>query len=138
MTSNRLKFNTDNTNIILLRSCLQLKTIKRRIVHLNGVVISVYTTALCLRVLNVSELTIAAFIKRFTAFIMFVNFPISVGSRNRGHKTLVYAFVISRVDYSNSIFGSARGVYLSPLQSVVNAAVRLRPKHDHMTDSLRD
>ena len=40
-------------------------------------------------------------------------------------KTLVYAFVSSRIDYCNSILAGVRGQLLQRLQSLQNAAARL-------------
>ena len=54
-------------------------------------------------------------------------------------KTVVHAFVSSRVDYCNSVFSLARAKHL--LQSVLNAAARVisrRKKYDHITDVVRD
>ena len=56
-------------------------------------------------------------------------------------RTLVHAFVISCVDYCNSIFGSTSAVHLRSLHCVLNAAARLiikRRKFDRITDSLCD
>ena len=54
---------------------------------------------------------------------------------------LVHAFVSSRVDYCNSVFGLIRAKHLHPLQSVLNFAARIisrRSKYDHISDSIRD
>ena len=56
-------------------------------------------------------------------------------------KTLVHAFVSSRVDYCNSLYyGATEGVH-KKLQSVLNAAARLvtgQRRHEHISSSLRD
>ena len=52
-------------------------------------------------------------------------------------KTVVHSFVSIHVDYCNSVFSLARAKHLRPLQSVLNAAVRViskRQKYDHITD----
>ena len=54
---------------------------------------------------------------------------------------LVHSFVVSRVDYCNSILSGARDVLTDRIQSVLNAAARLiyeRRRFDHVTDILRD
>ena len=56
-------------------------------------------------------------------------------------KVVVDAFVSSRVDYCNSVFSLVRVKHLRPLQSVLNAAVRVisrRRKYDNISDIVRD
>ena len=56
-------------------------------------------------------------------------------------RSSTYAFVISRVDYCNSFFGSTSAVHLRPLHCVLNAAARSivkRRKFGRITDSIRD
>ena len=56
-------------------------------------------------------------------------------------RTLVHAFIISHMDYCNSVFGSTSAVHLRPLQSVLNAAARLivqKQQFDCITASIRD
>ena len=102
------------------------------------------TTVTCLGVFIDSELTFAAHIKRLTGRCFYqlrqlhtVRCALSVEAA----RTLVHTFVINRVDYFNSTFGSTSAVYLRPLQYVLNAAAHLivkRRKFDRITDSLRD
>src|SRR5664279_2428007 len=40
-------------------------------------------------------------------------------------KTLIHAFILSRVDYCNSVYNGACACHLRPLQSVLHAAARL-------------
>jgi len=61
-------------------------------------------------------------------------------NRTDAMKTLVYAFVSSRIDYCNSIFAGVSGQQLQMLQSVQNAAARLvtgARRSDRMTPILR-
>ena len=54
---------------------------------------------------------------------------------------LVHSFVVSRVDYCNSILSGAPAVLTDRIQSVLNAAARLiyeRGRFDYVTDILRD
>ena len=56
-------------------------------------------------------------------------------------KTLVNAFVGSRLDYCNSLLAGATGILLTKLQSIQNAAARLitrTRKFDSITPVLRD
>src|ERR1700733_9188686 len=55
--------------------------------------------------------------------------------------TLVNSFLVSRVDYCNSLLSGLPTCQLERLQSVLNSAARLiygRTKSDHVTDLLRD
>ena len=55
--------------------------------------------------------------------------------------TVVHAFIASRVDYRNSVFGNASAVRLYPLQSVLHAAARVvtrNRKYDHISETIRD
>ena len=103
----------------------------------------VSTTVTCLGVLIDSEPTFAAHIKRLIGRCFYqlrqlrtVRRALSVDAA----RTFLRAFVISRVDYCNSIFGFTSAVH-RPLQCVINAAARSivkRRKFDKITDSLRD
>ena len=72
-----------------------------------------------------------------TSFVSTVRHALSVEAA----RTLVHAFVISRVNYSNSIFESTSAVHLRPLHCVLNAPARFvvkRRKFDCITESLHD
>ena len=56
-------------------------------------------------------------------------------------KTLLNAFITSRIDYCNSVFSRVAVTHLRPLQSVLNAAARLivkKRKYDPITATIRD
>ena len=56
-------------------------------------------------------------------------------------KTLVNAFITSRIDYCNSVFSRVTVTHLHPLQSVLNAAAQLivkKRKYDPITATIRD
>ena len=56
-------------------------------------------------------------------------------------KTLVNAFITSRIDYCNSVFSRVAVIHLRPLQSVLNAAAQLivkKRKYDLITVTIRD
>ena len=56
-------------------------------------------------------------------------------------KTLLNAFVVTRLDYCNSLLAGVPSCQLDRLQSVFNAAARLvcrASRHDHITPLLRD
>ena len=104
----------------------------------------VYIQATCLGVLVDDEMTFAAHIRRLTGRcfcqlrqLRTVRRALTVDAA----RTLVHAFIIGRVDYCNSVFGSTSAVRLRPLQLVLNAAARLivrKQKFDRITASKRD
>jgi len=56
-------------------------------------------------------------------------------------KTMVHAFVTSRVDYCNSVLHRVSAANVQPLQNVLNAAARIilrKRKFDHITADARD
>ena len=56
-------------------------------------------------------------------------------------KAVVHAFVLSHVDYCNSVFSLFRVKHLRPFQSVLNSAARVisrRRKYDHISAVVRD
>ena len=56
-------------------------------------------------------------------------------------KTVVHAFITSRVDYCNSVFGKASAVHLQPLQSVLHTAARVitwKRKYSHISAIICD
>ena len=144
MCSNRLKLNTDKTDIILLGTRQQIEKANFHSVQLGGNDVHLSTTVTCLRVSIDSGLTFSAHMKRLTGRCFCLLCQLRTIRRALlvdAARTLVHAFVISRVDYCNCIFGSTSAVHLPPLQCVLNAAARLivkRWKIDHINDSLRD
>ena len=56
-------------------------------------------------------------------------------------KTLINAFITSRIDYCNSVFSRVEVTHLRPLQSVLITAARLivkKSKYDPITATIRD
>src|SRR5664279_225457 len=56
-------------------------------------------------------------------------------------KTIVHAFIASRIDYCNSILHGMSATHMRPLQNVLNAAARLvlrKRKFDHITAAARN
>ena len=131
-------------DFILLGARQQIEKANFHSVQLSGIDIHLSTTVRCLGVLIDSELTFSAHIKRLTGRCFYqlrqlcaVHYAILVEAA----QTLVHAFVISRMDYCNTIFRFMSAVHLRPLQCVFNAATRLivkRKKFDRITDFLHD
>ena len=139
MCSSRLKLNADKMDFIL-----QIEKANFHSVQLGGIDVHLSTTITCLGVLIDSERTLSAHIKRLTGRCFYQLRQLRTVRRAlsiEAGRMLVHAFVISLVDYSNSIFRSTSTVHLHPLQCVLNAAARMivkRRKFNRITDSLRD
>ena len=142
--SNRLKLPTDKTANIILRTRQQIEKPNFHSIKLDGIVVHLPTTFACPGVLIDSELSFSAHIKRLTGrcFYQFRQLrSVRRAQSVEAARTLVHAFVNSRVDYCNSIFWSTSAVHLRPSQCILNAAVPLIVKRwnfDRITDSLRD
>ena len=144
MSSNRLKLNLDKTDFILLGTYQQLAKINCKSIKISGCYIPISNQATCLIVLVDDEMTFAARIRRLTSRCFYqlrqlwsVRRALTV----EAIRMLVHAFIISHVDYCNSVFGSTSAVHLRPLQSVLNTAARLiirKQKFDRTTDSIQD
>ena len=91
-----------------------------------------------------SDLSMASHVSRTVSTCFFQLRQIKSIRRNlpiEAAKTLVNAFVVSRLDYCNSTFAGLPGYQFCRLQSVMNAAVRLifgTPRFTHITPLLRD
>ena len=140
--SNRLKLSINKTDFILLGTRQQIE--KANSVQLGGICIHSSTIVTCLLVLNDNELTFSAHIKRLTGRCFYQLHQLHTVHRAlsvEAARTLLHAFVISRMNYCNSIFRSMSAVHLRSLQCVLHAAARLivkRLKFDRITDTLRD
>jgi len=90
------------------------------------------------------QLTFASHIGRLSARCFYQLRQLRVIRRTlteEAAKTLVHAFIISRIDYCNSVLSDVSKVHLSKLQSVLHAAARLitrKQKYDHISATVRD
>ena len=80
-----------------------------------------------------------------TCWKMFLLFAVVVhcspDTENRCSQDSSPCFIISCVDYYNSVFGNASAVHLYPLQSVLHAAARVitrNRKYDHIPATIHD
>ena len=111
---------------------------------LDGVEIELCTELVCLGVVFNPELTLAVHIRWLAGKCFYHLWQLLTVRRTLtkdAAKTLVHAFITSRVDYCNSVFGNASAVYLYPLQSVLHAAARVimqKIKYDHISASICD
>ena len=144
MSTNRSKLNTDKTQFILLGTKQQLVKVKRKSVSLDGVDIPFSDDVTCLGVVFNNELKCCTHIKRLAGKCFYhlrqmrsVRRSLSVDPA----KTLVNAFITSRIDYCNRVFTRVGVTHLRPLQSIQNAAARLivkKRKYDPITATIRD
>ena len=129
MASNRLKLNEDKTQIIWLGTWHQLnKTLPQTLTLQNGTVLQFSIAVKNLGILINSQLTkvdhIAA-ICRSGFFQLRQLRSIRQSLTPAAVKTLVPAFISSRLDYCNQLFVGVTGRLLDKLQSLQNAAARL-------------
>ena len=154
--ANRLKLNTDKTQLILLGTRQQLVKVKRKSVSLGGVDIPFSDDVSCLGVVFDNELKFSTGvvfdnelkfstqIRRLTGKCFYhlrqmrsVRRSLSVDAA----KALVNAFITSRIDYFNSVISQVTVTHLRPLQSVLNAAARLivkKRKYDSIRATIPD
>ena len=111
---------------------------------LDGVEIEFWTELVCLGVVFNPELTFAVHIRRLAGKCFYHLRQWCTVRRTLttdAVKTLVHAFITSRVNYCNSVFGNASAVHLYPLQSVLHAAARIisrKRKYNHISETIRD
>ena len=117
LTSNRLKLNADKTDFILLETREQLDKVNLTSIDLDGVKIAVSKKVKCLGFTVDGEPTFAALIKCLAGRCFYQLRQLRTVRRSlsvEAGRTLVHAFVISRVDYCNSVFGSTCVTHLKP------------------------
>jgi len=144
MFQNRLKLNPDKTQFVWFGTRQRLKKITIKSITLGSASINIEDSATVLGVTLDSELTMLPHIKQSVKSCFFQ--LRSLWSIRRFitrdiAKTLVHAFVLSKVDYCNSALSGVAMCNLRRLQSVMNAAARfisMRRKFDHISDFLHD
>ena len=102
---------------------------------IDGVDIEFCTELVCLSVGFDPELTLAVHIRRLAGKCFYHLRQLRTVRQiltTDAAKPLVHAFITSRVDYCNSVFGNASAVHLYPLQSVLHAAA-----HRHAEKKVR-
>jgi len=144
MSANRLKLNKDKTQFIWLGTSHQLSKLDCLTITLGGVAIHVSTEAMCLGVLLDSTPAFAPHVRRVSVKSFYHLRQLKTVRRSLSDaaaKTMVHAFIISRIDYCNSVLYGVSAVHLWPLQSVLNSAARIiqrKQRRDHITADIRD
>ena len=137
MASNRLKLNEDKTQVIWLGTRQQLTKVTAHVLALPNATVQLSTAVNDLSVLLDSQLTMAdhvAALCRSCFFQLRQLRSVKQSLTLEATKTLVHAFITSRLDYCDSVF--AGGQLLHRLQVIQNAAARLvtrATKYERMT-----
>ena len=144
MGSNRLKLNADKTQVIWVGTRQQLSKVDIKELQLLSARVVFSDAVSDLGVTIDSQLNMSAHVAAVSRSCFFqlrqlriIRDSLSLDAA----KTLVNAFVVSRLDYCNSLLAGATGVLLTKLQSIQNAAARLitrTRKFDSITPVLRD
>ena len=145
MLSNRLKLNASKTQFAWFGTWQQLSKFKPQPLRTQTGEDILPCDKLCSLGLNLdSQLTMEALVNnvvRSCSFHLRQLRSIRQCFTTEAATALVHAFVISRVDYCNSVFFSASDRVHRKLQSVLNSAARLitgRRLYDHITPIMRD
>ena len=118
MMSNRLKLNSDKTQFIWLGIRQQPAKVQRQTITLGTSTIPISAEVMCLEVVLDSEMKFDAHIKRLSGCCFYHLQQLRTMRRTitvDAAKTLINAFVTSRIDYCNTDFFHASPVHLHPL-----------------------
>ena len=144
MRSNRLKMNTDKTQLIWIGTRQQLSKVDINEIELHLDTVSFSTSVSDLGVILDNQLKMIDHVAALCGSCFFQLRQIRSIRRSLtsdARKTLVNAFVMSRLDYWNSLCQGINENLLNKLQYIQNAAARLvtdTRKYNHITPVLRD
>ena len=142
--SNRLKLNADKTDIIWLGIRQKLGQVSKHSIRLGDAEIVASKTARNLGVVFDSEMKLIAQANSVVKSGFYQLRQLKTIRRlltTDAAKTLVHAFVSSRIDYCNSLYYGATDTVHKKLQSVMNAAARMvtgQRRSDHISETLRN
>lgn len=143
MSANKLKMNDEKTEIIPCATKPKLKTLQADHLNLNNTRIEFSFKAKNLGLNLDSALSMEVHVNHLCKVL---NFELRKLSQIRQYldinatKTLASAFILSRLDYCNSMFAGLPQERLQKLQLIQNRAARLvlkEPKRAHVTPMLR-
>ena len=144
MRANRLKMNTDKTQLIWIGTRQQLSKVDINEIELQLDTVSFSTSVSDLGVILDNQHKMTDHVAALCRSCFFQLRQIRSIRRlltSDARKTLVNAFVMSRLDYCNSMCHGINEGLLNKLQHIQNAAARLvtdTRKYDHITPVLRD
>ena len=143
MVHNRLKLNQDKTEVLVFSSCYRPRPNIGNLTIVDKMV-NCSSTA---KDIGVTLDNYLSMVPHITAVCKSAFFHLRNSSKIRGFlntettKTLVHAFVTSKVDYCNSLLYGVPKYLLQRLQRVLNCAARIvfkSNKYDHITPLLRE
>jgi hypothetical protein len=144
MGSNRLKLNAGKTQLIWMGTRKQLAKVNINDINIGSTSVRVSTSVTDLGVIIDGELSMSAYVSSLSRTCFFQLRQIRAVRRSLdpdSTKTLVNAFVSSRLDYCNSLLHGINASQLNKLQRIQNAAARLISGalwRDHITPVLRE
>ena len=144
MSSNRLKLNSEKTQFIWIGTSQQLNKVPVNAINIGSSSVPINTTVNNLGVIFDPQLAMKAHVKKVCGVSFYQLRQLRTVRKSlsmEGCKTLVHAFIASRVDYCNSILCGVGVTQLGFLQSVLRSAARLvmeRRKFDSISDDMRD
>ena len=140
-SASRLRLNASKTQVLWLGSRLNIDRLTVREVPVLTSTVGVVGSALDLCVVIDSRLSMADHVASVcrSAYYHLGQIRRTLSLPRDAAKTLVHAFISSRLDYCNSVLYSVNNL-LQRLQSVQNAAVRLitqTGRHEHISPVLQ-
>jgi hypothetical protein len=144
MSLNRLKLNAEKTEFIWLGTRQQLAKINRQPLDVGGASVTPVNVVRDLGVMVDDELTMAAHVNHVVRSCFYQLRQLRSVRRClpfEARRTLVTAFISSRLDYCNALLYGVAACYTDRLQAVMNAAARLITgvgRYAHITPVLRD
>lgn len=138
MNRNGLKMNAEKTQLAWFGTRQQLTKLTISSVRLVSATVDTTSTITDLGVLLDDQMSMAAYISSTCKSCFFHLRQLSSVRRSltqEAVQALVQAFVISRLDYCNSLLAGVADVHLRRLQSAQNAAARMvsrAHRHDHI------
>jgi hypothetical protein len=144
MKSNRLKLNPDKTQFIWIGNRFQLPKIDMHLLSTTFPGVSFQDSVLDLGVMLDQELSMSAHIGNICRSGFYQLRQLRLVRRNLTDKAaamLVHSFVVSRVDYCNSVLSGVTKQQCDRVQRILNTAARLLlriPKFGHISVAVRD
>ena len=143
MSSNKLKLNDSKTEFLVLGSVASLKMVSTSSIHIGDHDIELST---CVRNIGAFFDNTSKMEKHVKSICKSAWFNLYRISKVRDYlseeqtKTVIHAFVTSKLDSFNSLLGGLPATVISKLQRIQNSSAKLimgGKKHDHVTPILR-
>src|SRR5664279_1905443 len=144
MTVNRLRLNTIKTECMWCATKRRKHLLDRDSINLSGVTIIPSTSVRYLGVQLTSDMSMSSHINKLVSNCFYKLRQLKTCRRSLPTAVaaaLVNSFVVSKIDYCNSLFAGQPDYVTDRLQLALNAAARLvyrLAKHDHITETMRD